>query len=90
MLSFPAKPLPHSIQMIFHKYDYSKYAASAVRGSAEGNGLISANPNLGLVPLGNTVEETATGSLELPFPRTLKDETGVKVQGFERDFYMKD
>ena len=86
MYSFPAKPLPHSIQMIFHKYDYSKYAASALLETGEGNGFISANPNLGLVPLGNTVEEMSTMSLELPFPRTLRDATGVSVAGFERDF----
>lgn len=85
MYSFPAKPLPHSIQMIFHKYDYSKYAASSVIQAGEGT-AISSNPNLGLVPLGNVIEETSTGSLELPFPRTLRDATGVQVTAFERDF----
>jgi hypothetical protein len=85
LLSFPAKPLPHSIQMIFHKYDYSKYAASAVRGTGEGT-TIASNPNLGLVQPNNTIEEKSTGSLELPFPRTLRDATGVQVTSFERDF----
>ena len=86
LYSFPAKPLPHSIQMIFHKYDYSKYAASAIIQ----NQNVVLNPNLGLIRLKNSVknsvEQASTGSLELPFPRTLLDATGVQVMSFERDF----
>jgi len=86
MLSFPAKTLPHSIQMIFHKYDYSKYAASAIIQNQIPLRPVASNPNLGFVPQKNSVQQKSTGSLELPFPRTLRDATGVQVTSFERDF----
>lgn len=86
MLSFPAKTLPHSIQMIFHKYDYTKYAASAVIQNQIPLRPVASNPNLGLVGQKNSVQQKSTGSLELPFPRTLRDATGVQVTSFERDF----
>lgn len=84
-LSFPSKPLPHSIQMVFHDYDYSKYAASFQL--EEGAGFI-ASGNLGFVDSKAEirVEEGATASLELPFPRTLRDATQTQVTAFERDF----
>jgi len=80
--AFPAKPFPHGLQMIFHKYDYSNYAASFQIDGAK----INSNPNLGLVPEKNSVEESSTNSLELPFPRTLRDATQTQVTAFERDF----
>ena len=86
LLSFPNKPLPHSIQMIFHKYDYSKYAASAIIQNQIPLRPVASNPNLGFVPQKNSVQLKSTGSLELPFPRTLRDATGVHVTSFERDF----
>jgi hypothetical protein len=87
LYSFPAKPLPHSIQMIFHKYDYSKYAASAIyQTQIPLRPGVVLNPNLGLIRRKNSVQQASTGSLELPFPRTLLDATGVQVMSFERDF----
>lgn len=84
-MSFPSKPLPHSIQMVFHKYNYSKYAASFQLGGSSRSSTI-ANPNLGFIDSTAKIEEEATASLELPFPRTLRDATQTQVMAFERDF----
>jgi len=85
--AFPTKPLPHGLQMIFKDYDYSAYAASFQVKQAGNGTTVESNPNLGLIPLkNNPVQESSTGSLELPFPRILRDATGVQVTAFERDF----
>jgi len=74
--SFPAQPHPHSILMVFKKYDYAKYAdgfnirenTRVTRGGrASGVGLRSTN------------------SIELPFPKQLNDSTDLRINGFERD-----
>lgn len=78
--SFPAQPHPHSMLMVFKKYDYSKYAdgfnsreATLVNrdGRASGVGLRSAN------------------AIELPFPKTLVDATDLRINGFERDPFVE-
>jgi hypothetical protein len=84
--AFPTKPLPHGLQMIFKEYDYATYASS-FQVQQEGDGTsITQNPNLGLIPERNSVQQKNTSSLELPFPRSLRDATGVQVTAFERDF----
>lgn len=90
--SFPSKPLPHSFQMIFHDYDFSKFAASTtIERELDADGketfpIFSANQRLGLIPERNPVQENSTSSVELPFPRSLRDATGTQVTAFERDF----
>lgn len=74
--SFPAQPHPHSILMVFKKYDYKEYANGFNQrkdtrvsggGRTSGVGLRSSN------------------SIELPFPKNLTDATDLRINGFERD-----
>jgi len=67
-LSFPTKPFPHGIQMIFKEYNYSEFVVN----------------KRGLNPIRPQVE--GTRSIELPFPRTMVDSTGVRIASFERNF----
>lgn len=97
--SFPSKPLPHGFQMIFQDYSYEKFAASTTAlgttttdnddGSTTSRTRFQSNRNLGLVPERNSVTNSNTGSIELPFPRTLRDNTGTQVTAFERDFVVE-
>lgn len=81
-MSFPSKPLPHGIQLIFHKYDYSKFVQT-VKLTSEGS--IVRN-DTGLVTTLTGAEEIATNSIELPFPRTLTDSQNIRVGSFEGGF----
>lgn len=78
--SFPAQPHPHSMLMVFKKYDYAKFAdgfntrddTRVTRGGrASGVGLRSAN------------------AIELPFPKNLQDATDLRINGFERDPFVE-
>lgn len=84
LLSFPSKPFPHGLQLIFKDYSYRKYVL------ADGVAT-SPNEEIGLgtqfVPLASQrAENTDIGSIELPFPRSLTDATNIRVTQFERDF----
>ena len=98
VFSFPSKPMPHGLLLIFKDYNYQKYVSSvAAVYSKENPGEITgvgANSNLGLL---QTLSQQAAGdvglpaitsstAIELPFPRTLNDSTNIRVQQFERDF----
>ena len=78
--SFPAQPHPHSMLMVFKKYDYKEFANGFNRreetlvtraGRASGVSLKSAN------------------SIELPFPKNLTDATDLRINGFERDPFVE-
>lgn len=96
--SFPSKPMPHGLLLIFKDYNYQTYVSSvAAVYSKENPGEIvdvGANSNLGLL---KTLSQQARGevglpavtsstAIELPFPRTLNDTQNIRVQQFERDF----
>lgn len=84
LLSFPSTPFPHGIQFIFHDYDYKKFVSSV--NVTEGGKSITSNVNLGLIPELSEAEPTGIESLELPFPRTLSDNQGIRINSFEREF----
>lgn len=77
-LSFPARPEAHSVLFVFKDYSYAK------RESYEG-----------IIPVLNTYRtiynqtgisaalSNASG-IELPFPKQLKDDTELRLNGFER------
>lgn len=81
-LSFPSKPFPHGLQMIFKTYSYRKYvlADTFTNGQETTQGLGLANQFV------QRAENTDFGAIELPFPRTLTDATNIRVTPFERDF----
>jgi len=96
--SFPSKPMPHGLLLIFKDYNYQTYVSSvAAVYSKENPGEVTgvgANSNLGLL---QTLSAQAAGdvglpavtsstAIELPFPRTLNDTQNIRVQQFERDF----
>ena len=86
-LSFPSKPMPHSILLQFNDYNYNKYIASVSKGKdAEGKETLAVNENFGLNSQVSIAEIESTNSLELPFPRSLQDSQGIRIQSFERDF----
>lgn len=81
-LSFPSKPMPHGIQFIFKKYDYSTFVSQLSGGSTIQRGL---NAPL-RASAQNRPVESENNSLELPFPKAMLDETGIRINSFERDF----
>lgn len=97
-LSFPTKPMPHSLLLQFKGYDYQKYVASIEKyTNKEGKQDVRESNNLGFVPTiseynlsgassGNQPEISKSSAIELPFPRQLTDSQGIRVAQFERDF----
>ena len=87
---FPEKPYPHGILFTFYDYDYQKFvsglkAINDKNGQAQGSGL-------GLVQeftVSTKAEPKAVTGVELPFPRTLRDAQGVRIDSFERDFLVE-
>jgi len=82
-LQWPAGQFPHGIQFIFKDYDYSEI----VGGSKIGN--LSSDGGAGqqwLTAKNRRAKEKDSFVLELPFPTSLQDSTGVQIQGFERGF----
>jgi len=99
VFSFPSKPMPHGLLLIFKNYNYQKYVSSvAAVYSKENPGEITgvgANKNLDLLqtlsaqaadPNIGLPAVTSSTAIELPFPRTLNDTQNIRVQQFERDF----
>ena len=81
-LQFPVVPLsPHGIQFIFKDYDFNAFVvqesgrrgsrdATAFYGTGEGDKKVAVKSNL---------------VIDLPFPTTLTDATGLSINGFERE-----
>ena len=82
-LSFPSKPMPHGLLLQFTDYDYNKYIASIKQ---EKDKTFAQNDTLGLVGEVSIAEIDSSSAIELPFPRSLSDSQGIRVQSFERDF----
>lgn len=83
-LRFPSKPNPHSILLVFKKYDYSR-----VFGNTN-----DANQALRSKRLDSTRRTSRTDlreeiSVELPFPKQLVDNTNLNINGFSRDPLME-
>lgn len=91
-LQFPDKPTPHGFQMIFEDYSYSKFVLSdvfnvEVKGADGKAGEQQKMSGAGLAnKFAGKVEVDRMGDIELPFPLTLTDATGIRVSGFERNF----
>jgi hypothetical protein len=96
--SFPSKPMPHGLLLQFKNYDYQRYVSGIEKvKDKNGDDLIRENSNLGFVPTlaqafsseGDNQQKPdlkQSTALELPFPRTLQDSQGIRIQQFERDF----
>lgn len=73
-LRFPDKPFPHTMLMVFKKYDFQQYKSgfglneSAFDASERGSGI-------GL---------RSSDSIELPFPKQLVDTNTMRLNGYER------
>lgn len=87
--SFPKTPYRHGIQFIFMDYDYNRFVSSLTNGGK----LTASNANdpgaikkLGFVDLAQIPDVKKYTAVELPFPRTLSDETSINNQAFERSF----
>ena len=74
--SFPAQPHPHSMLMVFKKYDYAKLQNGFNRREATGVTRSGRASGVGL---------RSSNSIELPFPKQLTDGTDLRINGFERD-----
>ena len=79
VLGFPENRTGHSILFVFKEYDYRGYTnSSGARGGYYNNKVSSST---------NAVSRSlnAFNSIELPFPKQLSDNTGLRVNGFERE-----
>jgi len=80
-IKFPNKPFPHSMLMVFEKYDYSGFASGFDTQLTNNTGYTSTiNPNrqsgIGL---------RSTSSIELPFPKQLTDTTGLIYNNMQQN-----
>ena len=83
ILTFPVKPLsPHGIQFIFKEYNFAAFVASKDGRYGTTSPLAKyqkTNENDKKVDLKSTL------TIELPFPTSLTDATGLTISGIERD-----
>ena len=80
-IKFPNKPFPHSMLLVFEKYDYSGFASGFDTQLTNTTGAQSSiNPNrqsgIGL---------RSTSSIELPFPKQLTDTTGLIYNNMQQN-----
>ena len=80
-IKFPNKPFPHSMLMVFEKYDYSGFASGFDTQLTNNTGYTSTiNPNrqsgIGL---------RSTSSIELPFPKQLTDTSGLIYNNMQQN-----
>jgi hypothetical protein len=75
LVSFPTKEIPHSILMVFKKYEYKTVE--------EGYSLLRSNIQRGNRSAG--IELSGQYAIQLPFPLGLVDATGLRINSFERD-----
>jgi len=82
-LQWPKGQFPHGIQFIFKDYDYSEFVSKSKIGNLSGDG---GTGQQWLTAANRRAKEKETFTLELPFPSTLTDSTGVQIASFERGF----
>jgi len=79
LLSFPSTPYPHGVLLLFKEYDYAQTTGSGSYSTLTSGIYQSLNQSSGPDVVNNQ-------SIELPFPKQLSDQNGIKVNGFERSF----
>tara|TARA_Y100000389_G_scaffold72636_1_gene69430 strand:+ start:41214 stop:42257 length:1044 start_codon:yes stop_codon:yes gene_type:complete len=79
LLSFPSTPYPHGILLLFKEYDYAQTTGSGSYSTLTSGIYQSLKQDSGPDVVNNQ-------SVELPFPKQLSDQNGIKVNGFERSF----
>ena len=80
-IKFPDKPFPHSMLLVFEKYDYSGFASgfdSMVTNTTNNTSSINPNRQTG-------VGLRSTHSIELPFPKQLTDTTGLIYNNMQQN-----
>lgn len=77
--SFPEQPDPHSCLLVFKDFEY-KPIAEAIGSTGARTPFQSA-----FSQRSSGVGLRSTNSIELPFPKALNDNTGLRINGFERD-----
>lgn len=85
LFSFPENKTAHSIMFVFKEYDYSGYTrqnnnASYFETRQRGVGRSIADRNRAI-----STSISSFGSVELPFPKQLQDNTSVRLNAFERE-----
>lgn len=76
LLVFPTKEMPHSILLIFKKYEYKKWADSRRELLSE--------PTKGRAT-GRQIELDGSVGIQLPFPKQLTDSNDIRLASFERN-----
>jgi hypothetical protein len=82
-LQWPKGQFPHGIQFIFKDYDYSEFVSNSKIGNLSGDGGTGQQWQ---TASNRRAKEKEAFTLELPFPSTLTDSTGVQIASFERGF----
>ena len=80
-VKFPDKPFPHSMLLVFEKYDYSGFTSgfdSMVTNTTSNVSSINPNRQTG-------VGLRSTHSIELPFPKQLSDTTGLIYNNMQQN-----
>ena len=82
ILTFPVKPLsPHGIQFIFKEYNFAAFVASKDGRYGTTSPLAKYQKTVNK----KKVDLKSTLTIELPFPTSLTDATGLTISGIERD-----
>ena len=85
LFSFPQNKTGHSILFVFKEYDYKGYTRS--ENSPSFYSQRSRNVGRGIGQRSNAISSTISGfgSIELPFPKQLQDNTSLRLNAFERN-----
>ena len=85
LFSFPENKTGHSILFIFKEYDYRGYTRD--ENSPNYYAQRTRNIGRGIASRRNAIATTigGYGSVELPFPKQLSDNTSLRINAFERE-----
>jgi hypothetical protein len=85
LFSFPENKTGHSILFVFKEYDYRGYVKS--ENSPAYYSQRTRNIGRGVGARTNAIATTINngGSIELPFPKQLSDNTSLRINAFERE-----
>jgi hypothetical protein len=84
--SFPEQPHAHSCLLVFKDFNYQAIMTPREQAKNKGNFGNQLRPDFVQAFNGRTSGATLrnTNAIELPFPKNLQDNTGLRVNGFER------
>ena len=84
--SFPEQPHAHSCLLIFKDFNYQPIMTPSDKAKDKNNFGNQLRPDFVQAFNGRTSGATLrnTNAIELPFPKNLQDNTGLRVNGFER------